>query len=211
MGHYGAAKKIFRAALLHLNHFYIKQCHGSSSDDHFCPIVLESCRIPEPLKKLSNTSQYIYRHALLAHIDHNPPQEYQKPRTNMSGLSAMLIFNLSLVYHYHIDQHDSSASEQMKVLRMYRRAWSLLTLIPLISTPSQQRLYHESAIFGVLNNMGAIFHNMGRYDHARYCFAALKTEIKSNGANCAVLKPEARHGMIMNLFFLKEPKVARAA
>eukprot|EP00546_Thalassionema_frauenfeldii_P011565 CAMPEP_0178926744 /NCGR_PEP_ID=MMETSP0786-20121207/18725_1 /TAXON_ID=186022 /ORGANISM="Thalassionema frauenfeldii, Strain CCMP 1798" /LENGTH=115 /DNA_ID=CAMNT_0020601945 /DNA_START=370 /DNA_END=717 /DNA_ORIENTATION=+ len=53
--------------------------------------------------------------------------------------------------------------------------------------------------------MGSIFHELAKYQKARYCFNALKIIFLSNTSNGSLtITPDARDGMMMNIFILEE-------
>lgn len=197
-GNFKAAQKAFRTALLKLREFYNLRREQREASQ-FYSIIIEPRRIPHfSQKKSHSNSHYVYRNALLAYADPNPPKE---PNQDCAGLTAMLVFNLSLVYHC-IAEQTQLKSDYTKVLRTYRKSWDAL----------QKDLQHHDAIaVGVLNNMGAIFHELANYRQAQRCFKALKRVVSLKRAGVLALQPDTRTGIILNVLFLEEPTTAVAA
>lgn len=219
-GKYSAAKTSLRTALLHLKEFHdecqrlrqesteSQSCEIKGTSQTFSNLILENRRVPDsPIKHSSNQQHYIYRNAVVAFLDLTPKKEVSNQQLpSSSGLTAMIVFNLSLVYHCHADRYSSS-SNLMKVLRLYKKALDALKTAPWLSHKS----HNDVTILGILNNMGAVFHELAKYEQAEDCFKALKNVFMSSKDGVVALESGARGGMMMNVLFLDQPKTARAA
>lgn len=196
-GHYSASKKAFRAAILKLREFYQEQ--RSEDCFRFCSLIIEPRSIPFSQKLQSKSStHYIYRNALIASVEVNPQIEEDHLCTD---LTAMIIFNLCLVHECSTEQYESR-SDKSKLLRLYKKAWDALR---------RDSLHHDTIALGILNNMGAIFHDLGKYQQAQHCFRALKSSLSSKSVVVQTLNNDARNGIILNVLFLDEPTTAIAA
>eukprot|EP00547_Thalassionema_nitzschioides_P004248 CAMPEP_0194222498 /NCGR_PEP_ID=MMETSP0156-20130528/33096_1 /TAXON_ID=33649 /ORGANISM="Thalassionema nitzschioides, Strain L26-B" /LENGTH=208 /DNA_ID=CAMNT_0038953303 /DNA_START=11 /DNA_END=634 /DNA_ORIENTATION=+ len=171
-GRYMTAKKAFRSAILKLREFYQQQ---QRNKDYaiFYSLIIEPKSIPRsPKMKAQSKTHYIYRNALLASIDKNPPREQDRTNHFCTDLTAILIFNLCLVYHCSTEQYERKL-EKTKVLRMYKKAWDSL---------KKDSLHHDTIALGILNNMGALFHDLAKYQQAQHCFKALKSAVSSKSS-----------------------------
>mmetsp|Transcript_7207 Transcript_7207/g.10538 ORF Transcript_7207/g.10538 Transcript_7207/m.10538 type:complete len:295 (-) Transcript_7207:201-1085(-) len=208
-GRFALAKKAFRFIL-----FYLQESNESNEqqrdlenqknlEDKNTLLIIETHRIPHaPNHFLTSDIHYIYRDALLVFINPKSVSKQDFDEQNSASLTALVTFNLSLLYHHRADQ-DKSKSNKAKLLGFYRTAWEALRIDSWMT--SQRQTYHDTVALGILNNMGAIFHEIAKYQKARYCFNALKIIFLSNTSDGVLtLTPEARDGMMMNVFFLEE-------
>mmetsp|Transcript_8282 Transcript_8282/g.12747 ORF Transcript_8282/g.12747 Transcript_8282/m.12747 type:complete len:228 (-) Transcript_8282:193-876(-) len=207
-GRSSAAKGAFRSAIEKLQAFYREQKHSKdTSQSRF--IIVEPREISPSLKKDSQSkTHYIYQNALLALIDRSTPEEQGSKHQDCAGLTAILVFNLSIVYHCSIE-HSESRSAYEKIIRLYKKAWDALQKDSCKRT--KDRPYHDTIALGILNNMGALFHDVAKYRQAQHCFKALKSIVSSKSAGVLALNPDVRNGIILNVLFLDEPTAAIAA
>mmetsp|Transcript_19654 Transcript_19654/g.29164 ORF Transcript_19654/g.29164 Transcript_19654/m.29164 type:complete len:238 (+) Transcript_19654:52-765(+) len=220
-GKYSAAKTSLRTALLYLKEFHdeCRRLRLERDENQICEtekippqtfsnLILQSRRVPDAPNKHSCSQQhYIYRNAIAAFLDLTPKNESSTQELpSSSGLTAMIVFNLSLVYHCHADRYSSS-SNLTKVLRLYKKALDALKTAPWLAHKS----YSDMTVLGILNNMGAVFHELDKYEEAEDCFKVLKNVFMTSKDGVVALEAGARGGMMMNVLFLDPPESARAA
>lgn len=220
-GSYSAAKKAFRAALVVLKECEDQQqeamtieqkssCHPQSS-----PLTIDTCTIPSFRRRKRNDDgdieHYIFRNAVL--IDFDPKSDidadvslYQRIS---AGLTAIIIFNLSLTSHYNAECYGWSTSELGKVVKMYSKAWKALHNDSWLMTHHQ--IYRDTIVLAMLNNMGVIFHKLANFDKSRCCFKALRNVFLSKPQGVLELRPDAHNGIMMNVLFGDQPNAASAA
>lgn len=209
-GHFTLAKKAFRFILSYLQVSHEQVAYGQQHDKEgekdtkdSALLRIETYRLPNPQKNfLASDIHYIHRDALLVFIDSNAVSAKDLDAQKSASLTALVTFNLSLLYHHRADQ-DKSKSNKVKLLGFYRTAWEALRIDSWMT--SQRQTYHDTVALGILNNMGSIFHELAKYQKARYCFNALKIIFLSNASNVSLtITPDARDGMMMNIFILEE-------
>mmetsp|Transcript_8358 Transcript_8358/g.12124 ORF Transcript_8358/g.12124 Transcript_8358/m.12124 type:complete len:228 (+) Transcript_8358:122-805(+) len=207
-GRFAAAKNTFRSAIEKLQEFYQQQkrCKDPSQ---YRFIIVEPREIPNSAdQEPQSKTHYIYRNALLALVDPNTSEEEGPKDLDCGGLTAILVFNLSIVYHCS-KENDESKSDYEKIIRMYKKAWDALQKDS--RTRTKDRSYHDTVSLGILNNMGALFHDLAKYRQAQHCFKALKSIVSSKSAGVQALNADVRNGIILNVLFLDEPTAAIAA
>lgn len=173
---------------------------------------LQTQCIPNYSKHNNSYDHYVFRNALVVSVDFCSQQnagDKNDRRVLSYGLTSIVVFNLSLVYHYTADRCNCQTN-RTKALRLYRKSWDALKKRQ-SCIKNQNQLFHGAMVAAILNNMGAVSHRLSNYQHSRKCFKALQSIFLSNGVETTSLKTDARNGMMMNLFFLDEPTVAEAA
>lgn len=211
-GRYDPAKDFFKLALEQITQIlHLFKDHANQTSQGLAPVTPPSIihvPISESLvgEMISVKSSYIYRYALTLEIDREG-----RPGVDQSTvvyqyslpLAIVIMFNLGFVHHFHTTQEPQSQDVLIKALRLYEMAWSLVQR-------SQLEYFSNQCpyVLGILNNMGAIYHELEQYDQARDCFVALKS-LLLNGAG--VNEADAAHGIMMNVMFLEKPYIAPAA
>ena len=209
-GRHDLAKEFFKLALEQITKIlHLFRDHQSSQG--FAPIKPPSI-VHIPISEssvgeiMSFKSSYIYRYALTLEIDREGlpgvdqnivVYQYSLP------LAIVIMFNLGFVHHFHTTQEPQSQNVLIKALRLYEMAWSLVQRSQYGSFSD-----HYPYVLGILNNMGAIHHELEQYDQARDCFVALKSLLLSGAS---VDEADASHGIMMNVMFLEKPYIAPAA
>mmetsp|Transcript_10652 Transcript_10652/g.15674 ORF Transcript_10652/g.15674 Transcript_10652/m.15674 type:complete len:239 (+) Transcript_10652:72-788(+) len=221
-GNYRAAKKSLRTALMYLKEFH-EECQRlrllrsienqislikDAPHHSFGDLILQFRRVPDSLNEKSCSQQhYIYRNAIFAFLDLTQKKGISTPQVqNSSGLAAMIIFNMSLVYHYHAECYNSTKNLR-NVLSLYKKSLEALKAAPWFSHKS----YNTMVLLGILNNMGAIFYDLAKYKNARDCFKALQKMFKTSKDHVVDLEAGAYRGMMMNALFLDQLKTAPVA
>mmetsp|Transcript_765 Transcript_765/g.1183 ORF Transcript_765/g.1183 Transcript_765/m.1183 type:complete len:253 (-) Transcript_765:228-986(-) len=221
-GRYTEAKKAFKMTLVYLTIFHerlrareqqqfleqqqcpdeeVKSCETTSLD---FPIIIETRPIPDSTDPTSlSHTLYMYRNVLFAHMDPTAKLQVLMTERNSACITALVTFNLSVVFHYKSDLDDyDSVSNQLKVLRFYKKAWEALRIDA--SVTLEHHSYRDIVVLGILNNMGALFHELSKYKKAWYCFKSLKNVLSSDSESVKAVPPEIRDGMLMNVLFFEE-------
>lgn len=143
-------------------------------------------------------------------------------------LNGVLVFNLGLAHHcLAIDKSITRCRSKKtplfglkKALSMYKLAWGLLQnqrqkRMSISSISTTQNL--DMAVIGMVNNMGAIHHEICNYSKAKRCFDILRNMMFNTSGSTKAAKamqsqiPDVLTGIILNSVFLKEPSAAQAA
>mmetsp|Transcript_19246 Transcript_19246/g.21470 ORF Transcript_19246/g.21470 Transcript_19246/m.21470 type:complete len:254 (+) Transcript_19246:95-856(+) len=213
---YRAAKKALRTALVYLQEFSEQRdAHIEATEKKSCnctsfPLIFRTCQIPDSTSKNSySLTHFIFRNALLAFVNPNSQEKDLMRSWDTTKLKAMLIFNLSLICHCATERYDSKPN-LVRVLRLYKQAWDTLQKNPWTTTTWHQ-VYYDAVVLGILNNMGATFHELAHYQQSQHCFKTMKEFFSSNSAGVLALKPDTRSGIMMNIKLLEELNTARAA
>mmetsp|Transcript_20492 Transcript_20492/g.30805 ORF Transcript_20492/g.30805 Transcript_20492/m.30805 type:complete len:216 (+) Transcript_20492:110-757(+) len=195
-GRYRDAKRELRTAIINLQEFYQNGC--LSADSFRVPsFIIETRNIPH--SRISS-DRFIFGNVLLTSID--PNASSRNRQQGIHDLTAILVFNLSIVYHCSAI-YNASVQHLERVVRLYRKVLVAL---------QQDTVYFHTIALSVFNNMGVIYHDLRKYAQARICFRAVKKMTSSKIINrTLVLQPEACAGITSNLLFLKAPIVAGAA
>eukprot|EP00546_Thalassionema_frauenfeldii_P019199 CAMPEP_0178899550 /NCGR_PEP_ID=MMETSP0786-20121207/2965_1 /TAXON_ID=186022 /ORGANISM="Thalassionema frauenfeldii, Strain CCMP 1798" /LENGTH=250 /DNA_ID=CAMNT_0020570425 /DNA_START=13 /DNA_END=765 /DNA_ORIENTATION=- len=216
-GRFNDAKKAFKTTLLYLTIFHERlredeqqqqrdQCpeEEKNCDPADFPIIIETRPIPEsPDPTSPSHSLYMYRNVLMAHMDPTAKLQVTMTEENSACVTALVMFNLSITFHYKSDLNDyDSVANQLKVLRFYKKAWEALRIDA--SVTSEHHSYRDTVVLGILNNMGALFHELSKYKKAWYCFKSLKNVLSSESPSVKAVPPEIQDGMLMNVLFFEE-------
>eukprot|EP00546_Thalassionema_frauenfeldii_P019752 CAMPEP_0178903494 /NCGR_PEP_ID=MMETSP0786-20121207/5184_1 /TAXON_ID=186022 /ORGANISM="Thalassionema frauenfeldii, Strain CCMP 1798" /LENGTH=202 /DNA_ID=CAMNT_0020574863 /DNA_START=39 /DNA_END=644 /DNA_ORIENTATION=- len=182
-GRFFAAKRSLRTAMMKLQEFSRQTRKSSDVGFQFPSLVVETRTIPQSkTSRDQSSSHFLYRHVLLTFIDPKPSNvQVQKLHDSISDLVGILVFNLSLVYHCNA-LHHSTRSDLDKVVRIYRKALAALR---------QDSQYFQIIALAVFNNMGAIYHDLAKYQQAQKCFKAIKKISSSKSSNMLSMQPEA--------------------
>jgi tetratricopeptide (TPR) repeat protein len=199
-GRHDHAGQSFKLALEQTTDFFLKYRHQLQENcppsSYYPPII----RVPVRGSTRGFTKDsYIYPYALTVDIT-NPRGATALDYQYSLRLTVVLMFNLGLVNHWHaLQQQQQEPSRLMKALGLYEMAWGLL-----------QRSHYgaDPSVLGILNNMGAIHHELAEYDQAKRCFATLKSMLMSG---VMVEEQEVTDGILLNLLLLEEPQTAAAA
>lgn len=222
-GHYTAAKKAFRAALVGL-----KECEDQEQENEVnlktpChqisrPLILETCSI-KSFDRIgcnydSDSEHYIFRNALMVSADPKRTDYESLYPILGPGLTAIVVFNLSLANHYNEYRRNRGSANLRKVVKTYSRAWEALHNDP--SLLKQYPVFRETMVLAMLNNMGILFHKLAEYQKAKRCFKALRNAFQSKTTGVQALRQDAHYGMAingmaMNALFIDQPRTASAA
>lgn len=185
-------------------------CQGPPPNAHVTSII----HIPISELTRGETSakgSYIYRYALTLEINMQQREVDESALVHQCSLplAIVVMYNLALVHHCGTEDPQSQFI-LVKALRLYEMAWSLLQQSHSCNrhTFSSSNAAAGPYILGMLNNMGAIHHELGQYDQAHNCFALLKS-LLVKGAG--VHEREADDGIMLNVMFLEKPSIAPAA
>mmetsp|Transcript_32694 Transcript_32694/g.48419 ORF Transcript_32694/g.48419 Transcript_32694/m.48419 type:complete len:263 (+) Transcript_32694:220-1008(+) len=170
-------------------------------------IIIESRAIPDSPDPTSYShTLYMYRHALSARLSAEEEQGIVS-KDVCSCLIALVSFNVSVCAHCKSDRdnnHQSCATSNMRVLKSYRKAWEALQ-IDVGVAGGRHKSYRDTIVIAVLNNMGALFHQLSNFRKSRYCFRSLKNILSSDSITVKIeLAPEIRDGMMMNCYYTEE-------
>ena len=214
------AKESFKVALeqiteilsLFKDHVHDIECQGLAPNVPIPSIV--HVPISESTRgEISSKGSYIYRYALTLEFDTELRGVDQGALVYQcsSPLAIVIMFNLGFVHHYR-NQEQQHPFLLSKALCLYEMAWSLWQRSHYCKDymSSSSTAKADPYIMGILNNMGAIYHELGQYDQAHTCFGLLKS-LLHRGAG-GVHEQEADHyGIMMNVMFLEKPYLAPAA
>lgn len=214
-GHCSAAKKAFRAALVELKDCEKRrQATQRPLEEPTCntpsfPVNIEARSIPE----FHDSQHYIFRNAVQVELDFNNDIKLDCEiifSQVFAGLTAIVIFNLSLASHYNADRYNWHTDDLKQVIKFYTKAWEALHKDG-SWLQTNHAVCRDMMLLAMLNNMGAIFHKLAKYGKATHCFKALRNVFSSKSAGVQALHPDEHYGMMMNAMFIDQPGPACAA
>ena len=157
-----------------------------------------------PLNSLTDRQSYIYNHALhFLSLDDYSIENFESTTTHI--LSAMMIFNLSLAYHRVYTQNGNKACAG-RAIKLYS--------VVLIVLKNNSSIAGTAAVMKVatINNMSQLRFQEGDYSQARQSLDELSQRLHLlKSRRPQELKEDEVRGIMMNVLFLRAPRVAAAA
>lgn len=227
-GRYCDAKKSLKSALVYLALYHQQQKRQEEKDsdedffeenDDFCcndeedaliseqGLAIEPYALPDSLDPTSYShTLFMYRNAMKARLNR---EEQRLTKEVASCLVAVVTYNISICAHCKADSdNDNNQStprtSNMRVLKSYRRAWEALQMDAGV-TEGMRKSYRDTMVLAILNNMGALFHQLSNFKKSKYCFRSLKNIINSDSITVKTELPhEIREGMMMNVYYVDE-------
>jgi hypothetical protein len=167
-----------------------KRCHEDLTAD----MQMESL----PLPNMSDTQCYIYKSVIRISFDKLPSQVEQAAQV----CSAVYIFNMALAHHREGLRQNQKCSE--RAISLYNMVIRLLRFSNLRGPAGVVKL-------AAINNLSQLRYDQGNYDLAREGLNHLSSIVQARSASLLQLSDTELNGVIMNLAFLKPPRVAAAA
>jgi hypothetical protein len=167
-----------------------KRCHEDPNVD----MQLESL----PLPNMSDSQCYVYKNVLRISFDKLPLHVEQATQV----CSAVYIFNMALVHHRQGLRQNQKCSE--RAISLYNMVIRLLRFSDLRGPAGVVKL-------AAINNLSQLRHDQGNYALAREGLNHLSSIVQAGSASLLQLSDTELNGVIMNLVFLKPPRVAAAA